>query len=254
MPRSTSRYGWIPDLPDHRDQMYAAPPALLVALPPKVDLRAQCPAVYNQGSLGSCTANAIAGAIEFEQLKQQMPNPFTPSRLFVYYNERVLEGAASRDAGAMLRDGIKTVVAQGVCPETQWHYTLDKFAVEPPAECYNTALQHKTVLYSRLVQTHSQMKGCLASGYPFAVGITVYDSFESDAVAQTGVVPLPAPHESTIGGHAVLVVGYDDASERFLVRNSWGADWGMKGYFTIPYAYLTNPNLADDLWTIRLVQ
>lgn len=254
MPRSTNRYGWIPDLPDHRDHIYAAPPAVLTALPPKADLRPECPAVYDQGDLGSCTANAIAGAIQFDQLKQKLPNPFLPSRLFVYYNERVIEGTVTQDSGAMLRDGIKAIASDGVCPETEWRYAIDKFAVKPSEDCYKTALEHKALRYSRVVQTLSQMKGCLAAGYPFTIGFTVYDSFESDAVAKTGEVPMPSPKETAQGGHAVLVVGYDDEAQRFTVRNSWGPDWGIKGYFTIPYAYLTDSNLADDLWTIRLVQ
>ncbi|MEO7143534.1 MAG: C1 family peptidase, partial [Bryobacteraceae bacterium] len=148
----------------------------------------------------------------------------------------------------------KTVAAQGVCPETQWPYAIDQFATRPAAPCYTAAVAHKAIRYSRLLQTPSQMKGCLAAGFPFSVGITVYDSFETEAVAQSGAVPMPAPSESVLGGHAVLVVGYDDKSQRFTVRNSWGPDWGIKGYFTLPYAYLTDANLADDLWTIRLVQ
>ncbi|MGH9664281.1 MAG: C1 family peptidase [Bryobacteraceae bacterium] len=234
--------------------MYAAPPAVLTALPPKVDLRPACPPVYEQGDLGSCTANAIAGAIQFDQLKQKLPDPFVPSRLFVYYNERVIEGTVDQDSGAMLRDGIKAIASEGVCPETQWRYAIDKFAAKPSDDCYKTALQHKALRYSRVVQTLSQMKGCLAGGYPFTIGFTVYDSFESDTVAKTGVAPMPAPKESALGGHAVLVAGYDDKSQRFTVRNSWGPGWGLQGYFTIPYAYFTDNNLGDDLWTVRLVQ
>src|SRR4030095_2793109 len=115
--RKIKRYGWIPDIPDQRDFLYAAPPAFLRALPPKVDLRKKCPPVYDQGQLGSCTANAIAGAIEFDQMKEQLPQIFLPSRLFIYYNERVIEGTVDSDSGAMLRDGIKTVAKQGACPE-----------------------------------------------------------------------------------------------------------------------------------------
>jgi C1A family cysteine protease len=98
------------------------------------------------------------------------------------------------------------------------------------------------------------MKGCLASGYPFVFGFSVYESFESQEVKQTGRVPMPSPNEQLLGGHAVLAVGYDDSQRRFIVRNSWGKDWGMQGYFTIPYAYLLDDNLADDFWTIRQVE
>ncbi len=244
--------GWVPDLPDHRDHLYAAPPRYLVALPKKVDLRKKCPPVYDQGDLGSCTANAIGGAFQFEQLKQKADD-FVPSRLFIYYNERVIEHSVDTDAGAAIRDGIKSVASIGVCPETEWPYVIAKFAVKPPNPCYVHAAKHKVLSYQRLSHTLNQMKGCLASGYPFVFGFTVYESFESDEVAQTGHAPMPGPKEATLGGHAVLSVGYDDASQWFIVRNSWGAKWGMKGYFTLPYQYLMDDNLADDFWTIRLV-
>lgn len=247
------RYGWNPDLPDARDFMYAAPPAVMVALPSRTDMRADCPPVYDQGQLGSCTGNAIAGAVEFERIKQKLPD-FVPSRLFIYYNERVIEGTVGSDAGAQIRDGIKVVATEGAPPETDWPYDIAKFAVKPPAKAYADALKDQAVQYQRLVQNPSQMKGCLASGYPFVFGFTVYSSFESPAVAKTGAVPMPATGESVVGGHAVMAVGYNDSAQRFIVRNSWGADWGMKGYFTIPYAYLLDPHLASDFWTIRLVK
>ena len=105
-----------------------------------------------------------------------------------------------------------------------------------------------------MTQNAAQLKSCLASGYPFVFGFTVYESFESQAVAKTGVVPMPAHTEKVLGGHAVLSVGYDDASQRFIVMNSWSAAWGQKGFFTIPYAYLTDRGLASDFWTISTVE
>jgi C1A family cysteine protease len=246
-------YGWMPDLPDARDHMYAAPVAMMGALPPHVDLRPHCPPPYDQGQLGSCTGNAIAGAVQFEREKQHLTPEFVPSRLFIYYSERVIEGTVGTDSGAQIRDGIKVVANQGVPPETDWPYDITRFADKPPPAAFNDALHDRAVSYSRLAQSLSQMKGCLASGYPFVFGFTVYDSFESPAVAKTGVVPMPAAGESVLGGHAVMAVGYDDTQQRFIVRNSWGASWGMQGYFTIPYAYLTERNLSSDFWTIRLV-
>jgi len=252
--RKTARYGWVPDLPDQRDHLYSAPVGALKKLPAKVDLRSQCPAeVYSQGELGSCTGNAIAAAIHFDRIKQKLKPDFVPSRLFIYYNERVIEGTVDSDSGAQLRDGIKTVAKQGACPELQWPYDIAQFATKPTAACYRDALKYKAVLYQRLVQTLNQMKGCLASGYPFVFGFSVYESFEGPAVARSGVAPMPAASEKQLGGHAVLAVGYDDAQQRFIVRNSWGDGWGMKGYFTLPYAYLTDDNLAADFWTIRVV-
>ncbi len=253
MSRKIQRYGWIPDLPDQRDYLYSAPVHLLKALPASVDLRPGCPPVYNQDASGSCTAQAIAGAIEFDQIKQKLAQIFVPSRLFIYYNERAMEGTINSDSGAMIRDGIKSVATQGVCPESEWPYIISQFAVKPPQKCYQDALAHKATLYQRITPTLSQMKGCLASGYPFVFGFVVYESFESDKVAQTGIVPMPQYGEQILGGHACLCVGYDDNQNRFLARNSWGPYWGMKGYFTIDYGYLTNSQLASDFWTIRLV-
>ena len=253
MPRKIARYGWIRDLPDQRDHLYAAPPEFLLKLPPGADLRPQCPDVYDQGQLGSCTANAIAAALEFDQMKEKQAKVFMPSRLFIYYNERAMEGTVNEDSGAQIRDGIKSVASLGDCPEDLWPYDITKFAVKPPQQCYQEALKFEAVLYQRLSQISNQLKGCLASGYPFVFGFAVYESFESQQVAQTGHAPMPAPTEASIGGHAVMAVGYDDSQNWFIVRNSWGVGWGMKGYFTLPYAYLLEQNLASDFWTIRVV-
>ncbi|MCX6287759.1 MAG: C1 family peptidase [Bacteroidetes bacterium] len=248
-----SRYGWQPDLPDQRDYRYAAPPAVLTKLPEKTDLRPGCPPVYNQGQLGSCTANAIGAAFEFGLRKQNAP-PFMPSRLFIYYNERVLEHSVGSDNGAMIRDGMKTVNNEGVCPEKDWPYVISMFAQEPGTACYASALEHQVLSYHRVPRNLDQIKGCLAEGFPMVFGFTVYERFESAVVARTGVVELPGQGEHVIGGHAVLAVGYDDIARRCLVRNSWSDQWGMKGYFTMPYDYLLNENLSDDFWTIRLVE
>ena len=250
---SIGNYGWVPDLPDHRDLTYAAPAAFLMALPTTVDLRADCPPVYDQGQLGSCTANAIGGAIQFEQMKQKMSS-FVPSRLFIYYNERVIEHTVHSDSGAQIRDGMKVVAKQGAPPETDWPYEITKFAEKPPAKSFSDAAKDKVTSYQRVTRSMSQFKGCLASGYPFVFGFTVYDSFESTTVAHTGVVPMPRSSEKVVGGHAVLAVGYDDEQQQFIVRNSWADTWGMKGYFTMPYQYLLETNLSDDFWTVRLVQ
>jgi C1A family cysteine protease len=253
-PRRIQRYGWVPDLPDARDHLSAAPPRYLTDLPTTLDLRDQCPKeIYDQGQLGSCTANAIGAAFEFLLLKQPDAD-FMPSRLFIYYNERVIEGTVDTDSGAMIRDGIKTVSKQGVCPETDWPYDISTFTDRPPDRCYEEALKHQVRSYQRVPRVLNQMKGCLSSGYPFVFGFSVYESFESDEVAQTGVVPLPGPNEQLLGGHAVLAVGYDDADQRFLVRNSWGDGWGAGGYFTLPYTYLTQRALSSDFWSILEVE
>ena len=253
MPYKIKRYGWTRDLPDHRDHLYAAPKATLAALPASVDLRGQCPPVYDQGQLGSCTANAIAAAIQFDQIKQKLNPVFTPSRLFIYYNERAIEGTVDSEGGAQIRDGIKSVGQQGDCPETEWPYDITKFAQKPPRPCYTDARKYKVVSYQRVTQSPDQMKGCLASGYPFVFGFTVYASFESPEVAKTGVLPMPQPGEQSVGGHAVLAVGYDDSRQSMIIRNSWGATWGQAGYFLMPYAYIMDANLASDFWEVQVV-
>jgi len=247
--RRISGYGWIPDLPDGRDYLFGARRAIPATLPASVDLRPLCSPVEDQGQLGSCTANALAGALEFLEMKDKVPFEDL-SRLFIYYNERVEEHTVKTDSGAMIRDGIKTLAAQGVCGEKLWPYTISKFAVKPPPACYTQAVKHEITSYER-IQTLDEMRACLASGFPFVFGFTVYESFESGQVAQTGIVPMPGATERTLGGHAVCAVGYEDGEQRFLVRNSWGPGWGIKGYFTMPYAYLQNRNLSDDFWTIQ---
>jgi C1A family cysteine protease len=233
---------------------------MAIQLPVKYDLRTHfgLPPVYDQGQLGSCTGNAIAAAVQFERMRQNLTAAkLVPSRLFIYYNERAIEGTVNSDSGAQIRDGIKVVASQGGCFEghaaNQWPYVITRFRKKPPAACYAEALTDRAVSYSAVTQSVDQMKGCLASGYPFVFGFTVYESFEGPVVAKTGIVPLPATGEKVVGGHAVLAVGYDDTTQRLTVRNSWGTGWGQKGYFTIPYSYVTNPHLANDFWTIRLV-
>jgi C1A family cysteine protease len=244
----------VSDLPDGRDLIYGAPLKALAKLPDKVDLRRKCPPVYDQGDLGSCTANAIAAALEFDQIRQRLKKPFTPSRLFIYYNERAMEGTVEADSGAQLRDGIKTVAKRGACPEPSWPYAIERFREKPPRPCYTEARKHQAIRYLRLGQGLSQLKGCLAEGFPFVFGFAVYTSFESAAVRKTGEVEMPQGKESLLGGHAVLAVGYDERRQRFILRNSWGRKWGRGGYFTMPYAYLTQASLSRDFWTIRKVE
>lgn len=153
----------------------------------------------------------------------------------------------------MIRDAIKSVSQLGACPELMWPYQPTALYSRPTATAYQVASWHKAVRYQRVGQDLNQMKGCLASGYPFAFGFTVYESFESEQVTRTGIAPLPAPGETVVASHAVLAVGYDDARQWFIVRNSWGPGWGMVGYFTLPYTYMTQGGLVGDLWTIQLV-
>jgi C1A family cysteine protease len=247
-----SSYGWLPDIPDNRDHVYGAVRKIPAKLPASVDLRPLCSKVEDQGDLGSCTANALAGALEFLMMKDKVK--FSDmSRLFIYYNERVMENSVKTDSGAMIRDGIKTMAKQGVCREKSWPYDITKFAKKPSKACYTEALDHQILSYARL-GTLDEMRACLADGFPFVFGFSVYDGFESQQVATSGILNMPAQGERMQGGHAVLAVGYDDKAKRVIVRNSWGADWGMKGYFTMPYEYVADRNLSDDFWTIRRME
>jgi C1A family cysteine protease len=233
--------------------MFAPRPQVIGALPPRVDLRPYMPNVYDQGNLGSCTANAIGAALQFMQIKQKEAD-FVPSRLFIYYNERVMEGSVDSDAGAEIRDGIKSVNKLGAPPEKLWPYVISKFKRKPSATAYKAALKHQSISYQRVPRDLNHTRACLAEGFPVVFGFSVYDGFESDACARTGILNLPGKDEQLLGGHAVLAVGYDDATRRFYVRNSWGDAWGQKGYFTMPYEYLANRGLASDFWTIRQVE
>lgn len=249
------KYGWKPDRPDIRDVKFSAKRKALVQseLSDLIDLRDQCPSVYNQGELGSCTANAIGAAYEFDEIKQDEDNIFIPSRLFIYYNERNMENTTDSDSGASIRDGIKTINKFGVCSEKSWPYDISKFTLKPTDECYREATNHISVRYHRLEQTLYDMKSCLNDGFPFVFGFTVFESFESEKVAETGEMSMPDTNEASLGGHAVMAVGYDDSKQQFIIRNSWGSDWGDKGYFYMPYEYIINENLCDDFWTIRKV-
>jgi C1A family cysteine protease len=245
-------YGWIKDVHDPRDRKFSVPAQIAAApLPPSIDLRSLCPPVYNQERLGSCTANAIAAALEFDAMKQGQP-AVIPSRLFIYYNERVMEGTVDQDAGAQIRDGIKSVATQGVCPESEWPYDISQYAVQPPQSCYTDAAKHLALVYESITQDLDDLRGALAANLPFVFGFDVYARFESEEVAQTGIVPMPRWPQRCIGGHAVMAVGYDDSKEMFLVRNSYGADWGQQGYFEMPYDYVDS-DLASDFWQIRTV-
>lgn len=251
---SKMKYGWIPDLPDQRDMLFAATMATKT-LPPKVSLRAQCPPIYEtQGQLGCCTGFGIAAALQFGRKKQMLTPDFIPSQLFIYYNERVIEGTVDVDGGAQIRHGMKSVADLGACPLDAWPYDIAQFRTKPPEGAYVSALDHQAILYQRVSQTLSQMKGCIASGFPFVFGFTVYESFENDETMRTGDVQMPASAERMLSGHCMVAVGYDDSSQRFEFRNSWGETYGDGGYGTIPYAYLTDPSLSADFWTIRLVE
>ena len=156
-----------------------------------------------------------------------------------------MEGTVSSDAGAVIRDGIKVVNSEGVCPETLWPYDIGMFTVKPPRRCYVAALTDKAVQYEA-IQTLGDLKDAIASNLAVVFGFTVYQEFESPAVAQSGVLPIPKRGEKPVGGHAVVAVGYSDSKNQVIVRNSWGASWGDHGYFYMPYQYMTGSRASSD--------
>lgn len=256
------KLGWKPDKPDQRDLKYGVHAEMMLpkTLPNHVDLSPLCSPVENQGHLGSCVAHATCGALEYLELwelrdKTGGPEVFgnfeSLSRLYVYWNARSLDGDTNEDGGTQLRSAILAIRSQGICREKIWPYDESQVFVKPPESAYQEGQGHK-VLWGYRINSCSlyEMKQCLAWGYPFIFGIIVYPSFMTDDVAQTGIIPMPG-NEIPEGGHALCAVGYDDAKQSFLVRNSWGSDWGIHGYCWIPYTYLTSQYLASDFWTLR---
>ena len=238
---------WKADKADHRDYKYQLKG---ISTPNIVDLRPYCSNIENQGNLGSCTGQSIAGAIEL--LNKRNGKQTDVSRLFIYYYERLLEGTVNYDNGAYIRDGIKVCYTYGASLEKYWPYDITKYKQEPIREAKNDALTRKVTRYERV----ADFNGCidaLSNGYPVVMGFYVYQSFMSATVARTGNMPYPnTKRERLLGGHAVLLVGYDKTRKVFIVRNSWGDSWGDKGYFYMPFD-IVKPNMSSDYWIIKSV-
>lgn len=266
---SGRRYDWHPDLPDTRDEgfLYGEIPTIPTEVKTQVDLRSEMPPVVNQHTIGSCTGNAWAAAIELLQRRNllipgKQEHEYDPlqfshlSRLFIYYFERVLMGTVNQDSGAYIRDGAKALARWGVPREDLWPYKNHNVFREPNRDAQAEAAEYKISSFWR-IETLREMKQCLTEGYPIVFGYMVYESFEDPIVTTTGVMRMPRRDqrsrviERSLGGHAVLAVGYDDDKQHFIIRNSWGEEWGDKGYFYMPYDYISNPYLADDFWTVR---
>jgi C1A family cysteine protease len=242
------------DTPDKRDLHLPRTVHLGVGapLPNSVDVFAGLTLpVYDQGDLGSCTANA--GVLYRRYLAQKFSKYSAPdrdlSRLFLYYQERVLDGDAQDDDGAQARDAFRVLAHTGVCSEEDDPYVAADFASpvwnDTPKEV-TAAAEYKIGAYHRIPDVNAA-RSVLASGYPVLLGFTAYTSFED--IGNEGVMPMPTMSEPVIGGHAVVIRGYDDAREVFLVQNSWGAGWGAGGCFWMPYAFLQDTTLSEpDMW------
>lgn len=262
--------GWQPDLPDFRDytaqaekigSILAKSKALktaVKAVPAKVDLSAWCSPIENQGSLGSCTAHAGVGLMEYFE-RRATGKHIEASRLFLYKVTRNLLGWTGDD-GAYLRDTMKAMVLFGVPPEKYWPYRATQFNDEPTAFLYSFAQSYQAIKYYRLDppgtspdQRLRTIRQYLAAGLPSMFGFSVYSSIP--APGEGGDIPYPQAGDNLDGGHAVVVVGYDDARKigkskgALLIRNSWGTAWGEKGYGWLPYDYVLS-GLADDFWSL----
>lgn len=243
----TAHLGHRRDEPDSRDVRYVAPD--LGTLPPSVDLRAHCAPAYAQGHIKSCSANALSSVLTYLGNKNAAPIE-APSRLFIYWNERVLAGTQDSDAGSTLRYGIKAVAKQGACAETLWPYDPTLVCTQPKQACFDAA-SVRAISYASIEQHIDPLKTCLADGFPFVFGMAVYPSmFHPQADFS---IPLPGANETSVGDHAVMAAGYDDQRKALLVLNSVGTAWGQQGYFYMPYDYVTSPNLTYDFWTIRSI-
>lgn len=250
---TTRKYALKRDTEDKRDFLFAS---RATTLPESVDLRPKdAAAIFDQGYLGSCTANAICAFMSFldKNYGYQSGLHFDYSRLYLYWHERSLEGTVDYDSGAYIRDGFKILQQRGCAGEGEFPYVESTFRNTPSAEAEEAAAFHKIASYRRLNANNPQhLKESLAEGYPVVLGIELYESFESAEVARTGIVPFPdRTKEYALGGHAVLAMGYTviNGIEYIICRNSWGADWGDGGYFYLPMRFIGY--FIPDLWTGR---
>lgn len=250
-----NNFGWLRDRPDFRDKHYHESKLGVEqkkVVPKKVDHRGKLmPAIYDQGETSTCTAQALATLLQFNRRSKKI-NDMEPSRLFIYYNERVLENSTEFDNGAELRDGIKSLARTGYISEDLWSFSPERIFERPDDPLYTRALRNRIADYYRINNTRiTDIKACLAAGHLIVFGFNVFSSFYR-ADSNGGYVPLPSPeNDESMGGHAVLLVGYDDSTKNFIVRNSWGTDCGDRGYYYMKYDHITNPDMCGDFWTIR---
>lgn len=238
-------YGCRRDTKDARDHMMKP---MAIRIPAAVDLRSHCPAVMDQGQLGSCTAHGITGALRYEMIRGGASD-VPLSRLQLYFDERAIEGTIASDAGAEIRDGIKSANKKGVGHETLWPYQIKKYRTRPPADVYTDAKKFKALSYQRVEVNANALRQAIAMGHTPVIGVTLYESFEK-AVGYTGMVTMPAKGEQVVGGHCMYVVGYGQRPGTFTVRNSWADDWGSNGDCFFPEAYLGSKLYGSDYWII----
>ena len=209
-----------------------------------VDLRNKMPAIYDQGKIGSCTANSLCSIFEYDNMN------FKGSRLFLYYNERVLINETNEDSGAYIEDGIKSLMKDGICEEKEWAYIIENVLIKPSENAYKKAKNNFVMEAININNDLKTIKEWLDKNEPITIGISIYSNFMNNMSNKSGIISLPTDNDTYIGGHAVVICGYNDYEKKFILRNSWGNYWGDKGYFYLPYEYITDTNLCGDLWII----
>ena len=244
------RYGWRRPTTPHRGVRLALSAADLDGLPAAADLREAMPEVYDQGPLGSCTGQAVGGGLAY--LSRRVGVDVAPSRLALYFDGRAARGHVLEDDGAVLVDVVSAASIRGFAGEDLWPYEVERFAASPSAAYRERALHTRLVNVEALAHDLGSLLATLAAGYPIVFGVEVFESFER--VDTGGVVPMPERDERELGGHAMLAVGYDRESGHFLVRNSWGEDWGARGYCWMPFDYLLDPTLCGEAFALRAVR
>lgn len=210
-----------------------------------IDLRENFSDVYDQGKIGSCTANALCSIFEYDNT-----DGFKGSRLFLYYNERIFINETDKDDGAFIEDGISALKIYGLCNESEWAYKLENVLIKPSDKSYENAKNNFVIEAINIDNNLDIIKEWLNKNEPIAVGISIYSNFMSSTTSKTGMVSMPIKTDKFIGGHAVIICGYDDYQQLFILRNSWGNYWGDKGYFYLPYEYVLNTNLCNNMWII----
>lgn len=251
-PVQYKKYGWTRDKFDSRDRPFVV--RYKNNAPRTFTLKDKSAPVLDQGTLGSCTANGIANALRYCELQEDIDEGKARSRLFIYYIERDKEGTTNTDSGASIRDGIKCVASIGACFEDTWPYNISLFTEKPSIEAYEEAKLHPAIQYERVEQTEQMLKQALNTGFPIVFGFNVFETIENEEVKKTGIIPLPRPGDSKLGGHCVLLTGYDDSKRLFQIQNSWGVSWGDGGFGYMSYDYITNPAFANDFWHITYVK
>lgn len=243
--------GYVKDKIDTRDYIYKINKNIAqVKLPTKFTLNKTMPPILDQGDIGSCVSNAVCNALGFLNLKINKPLNLK-SRLFNYYNTRVLEGTVNSDSGCQIRDAIKICNQIGSCYEETWPYDITRFKNKPSDDTYTEAKKHKLTVYQRVAQNRNAIKACLISGFPIIIGFMCYNTLFNPSVEKTGDILSPTRRDYIIGGHCVLITGYNDITQRYEIMNSWGTDWGNNGYGSISYSYIENPSYAFDLWQMQ---